>query len=282
MITKNLSATHLRRIGVHALTMLAVFVCASAGTARAQETQSTSAIELASETPPPEAVYQAGIPPQPGQPRPSGASGDAANATQHTADSETEKEKLAVNPVTGLAVLSHEGYVPLTAQERWKLYWKQNYFSVGAYFGPAVTSLLLDQTRNNPYQWGGGFEGYGRRLASRTANAMVQGTVQALAAPVLHEDVRFVPSGHGGTGYRVWHAIAYSFLTYNNSGRTTPNIANLGAYFVATAVTATWVPHQDSLAHYTVTNTGYQIALIMPVNVLQEFWPDIMRKLHGH
>jgi hypothetical protein len=271
--------------GKRLLMILAVLGYAelAAGTAHAQATEGAVAVEASAEPETPAAVYQAEIPPQPGLPAASGTSSDAANKNQHLPETETEKEKLAVNPVTGLAVLSgSEGYIPLTAKERWKLYWKQNYFSVGAYFGPVVTSLVLDQTRDNPYSWGGGMEGYGKRLASRTANAMVQGTVQALAAPVLHEDVRFVPSDHGGAGYRIWHAIAYSFLTYNNSGRPTPNIANLGAYFAATAVTATWVPHQDTLAHYTLTNSGYQIALIMPVNVLQEFWPDIMRKLHHH
>ncbi len=66
-----------------------------------------------------------------------------------------------MNPVTGLVTSSASNYKPLTEKERWELYWKQNYFSVGAYFGPALTALVLDQATGSPAQWGGGFSGYG-------------------------------------------------------------------------------------------------------------------------
>jgi hypothetical protein len=195
---------------------------------------------------------------------------------------ETEKDKLAVNPVTGMAVLSGKHYVPLTGKERWDLYWKQNYLSVGEYFGPVMTSLLLDQVSNSPTEWGGGFRGYGRRLASRTGGAMVQGTVQALVAPVLHEDVRYIPSEDADGKHRILHAIAYSFLAYNRKGRPVLNIANLGAYYASTAISTQWLPRKDSVAWYTLTNGSVQIALIMPVNILQEFWPDLIHKIRQH
>src|SRR5438046_1501665 len=63
----------------------------------------------------------------------------------HDLASENEKARLAVNPVTGVATSSGAGYEPLTGKERWKLYWKQNYLSMGAYFGPLFTALVLDQ-----------------------------------------------------------------------------------------------------------------------------------------
>jgi hypothetical protein len=224
------------------------------------------------------AQRQADSGPQTGNPNAPGSSRPGAEGLPQSA-SESEKARLAVNPVTGMAVLSRGNYVPLTGKERWTLYWKQNYFSVGAYFGPLLTSVVLDQAANSPPEWGSGLSGYGRRLASRTGSAMIQGSVQAVAAAALQEDVRYVQSERQGGARRALHAIAYSFLTYNRQGNPTLNVANLGAYYASTAISTAWLPSKESAARYTLTNGTLQIALGVPVNLLQEFWPELMQKI---
>jgi hypothetical protein len=77
---------------------------------------------------------------------------DHAAATPQQPVTDNPKERLAVNPVTGLVTSPASNYRPLTGKERWMLYWKQNYFSVGAYFGPVLTALVLDQATNSPSQ----------------------------------------------------------------------------------------------------------------------------------
>jgi len=193
-----------------------------------------------------------------------------------------ERQRLAVNPVTGLVTSSASNYEPLTGKERWKLYWKQNYFSIGAYFGPVFTALLLDQTTDSPSQWGPGASGFGLRVASRTANAMIQGTLQAPVAAILHEDVRYISSAQHGFKHRAVHGIEYSLLTYNDRGHPTLNVANLGGYYASTAISTTWLPGRRNVGTYTLSNGGEQIALSVPVNLLQEFWPEITHKVfHG-
>ncbi len=209
----------------------------------------------------------------------------AGNPTsaQTAISSETEKSRLSVNPLTGLVTSPGTNYRPLKAGERWKLYWKQNYSSMGAYFGPFAAALVLDQARGDPYQWGGGFPGYGRRVASRIGTAIVQGTFQAPAAALLKEDVRYIAGGQPGARRRVWHAVAYSFLTYTNHGHPTLNIANLGGYYTASAISTLWLPGHYRVATYTLSDASLQIALTVPVNIFQEFWPDIdQRVLHRH
>lgn len=188
--------------------------------------------------------------------------------------------KLSVNPITGLVASREASYVPLTGEERWKLYWKMNYFSMGAYFGPFFSALVLDQATGSPAQWGGGLAGYGRRVASRTGSAILQGTFQAPAAYLLHEDVRYIASRRPGFGHRVVHAVLYSFLTYNSSGRPTLNVANLGAYYASTAVSTAWLPGHYKVLDYTLSNSTEQLGLTVPVNMLQEFWPEITRRFH--
>ena len=184
-----------------------------------------------------------------------------------------------VNPVTGQTSVSALNYKPLTGKERWKLYWKQNYASMGAYFGPVFTAIALDQATNSPSEWGHGAGGFGRRLGSRLATGVVQGTFQASLAPLFHEDVRYISARPLGFKHRALHAIAYSFVTYNNHGHTVLNVANLTSYYASTAVSTSWVPIHGSQGKYVLTNGSEQIALSVPVNLIQEFWPEIRRKV---
>ena len=122
------------------------------------------------------------------------------------------------SPVSSLVSVSSANYRSLCLNERWVLYWKQNYLSAGAYAGPVLTALLLDQANGTPAQWGGGVDGYGRRLASRLGETILQGTVQAPLAAILHEDVRYISRSQHGFGRRALHAVIFSFLTYDSRG----------------------------------------------------------------
>jgi hypothetical protein len=188
-----------------------------------------------------------------------------------------ESRRLTVNPVTGLVTMSASDYSPLTARERLKVYWKGTYFSYGAYFKPVFFALVLDQATGSPKQWGGGFAGFGRRVASRTASNMLQGTIRAPLAAALHEDVRFVYSDQHGAARRTWHAIVYSFLTYNDQGAPTLNIAKFVGYYSSTAISTVWhPPSKNSLLHYTFYNGSEQLGLSVPINILQEYWPNLI------
>lgn len=184
-----------------------------------------------------------------------------------------------VNPITGLSSASAANYRPLTGKDRWHLYWKQNFASPGAYVGPVFTALVLDQATNTPRAWGGGFAGFGRRVASRTGMAITQGTIQASLAAALDEDVRYISSADTGFKRRLLHAVKFSFLTYNSQGHARLNIANLTSIYATTAISTSWVPIQGSPAKYTLTNGTSQIALTIPINIVQEFWPEIRTKV---
>jgi hypothetical protein len=153
---------------------------------------------------------------------------------------------------------------------------------VGAYVGPVLSALILDQATGTPYEWGGGMEGFGKRLGSRLLSSTIQGNIQAALAVPLREDVRYISSGKGSTGHRILHAVVFSFLTYNNHGHATLNIANLTGYYASTAISTTWVPTSESLGRYTFVHGSETIGLSIPVNVLQEFWPDLTHKFGHH
>ena len=209
--------------------------------------------------------------------RASSAAQTSSTNSPDQSSAKNEKERLKVNLVTGLAVTPGSSYRPLTGKERWKLYFEMNYLSVGSYFAPVFSALLLDQTTGSPPQWGGGFPGFGRRVASRMGNAVILGTFQAPVASLLHEDVRYIASSQHSFQRRAVHAAIYSFFTYNGEGHPTPNVANLAAYYASTAVSTAWLPGIRNLAKYTLSNSTEQLALSVPINLLQEFWPEVRR-----
>jgi hypothetical protein len=203
------------------------------------------------------------------------SSGQTGSGSGSTQSSKGEPSGFDVNPVTGLVSASAANYQPLTGMQRVKLYFKQNFWSVGAYFGPFAAALVLDQATDSPSQWGGGFKGYGKRVASRTGAGIVQGTVQAPLAAVLHEDVRYIVSKEHGVKRRTWHAVVYSFATYNNHGQPTVNIANIISYYAASAASACWLPGYYNIGRYALIDGSETLGLSVPVNILQEFWPEI-------
>jgi hypothetical protein len=208
---------------------------------------------------------------------------DATGAAQtpRTGEVQRPEDPLNVNPVTGQTTAQAVDYRPLRAEEYCKLYLKQSYWSVGAYFGPVFAALTLDQASGTPPQWGGGFRGYGRRVASRIASGdVVQNSMQFPMAALLKEDVRYIASSQHGFGHRLRHAVLYSFLTYNTQGKPTLNIANISGYFGAAAVSTLWIPgERQKVRGYTLSNGVESLALSVPVNMLQEFWPEISHKL---
>ena len=206
---------------------------------------------------------------------PQSSDGDKADA----ASSDPAKPWRRVNPLTGQISASAADYVPLTGSERVKMYFKQNYWAVGAYMGPFAAALVLDQARGDPREWGGGFPGYGRRLTSRVAGAVIQGSFQAPVAALLKEDTRYIVSNQHGFKRRAGHALRYGFLTYNNQGHPTLNIANLGGYYAASAASTLWLPGTRNAALYALTDGSQQIGLNASVNLIQEFWPEIRHKV---
>lgn len=207
-----------------------------------------------------------------------GGQTSGAENTPGQSSAQDEKQRLSVNPLTGQVSASASDYRPLTGRERWKVYFKQSYWSVGAYFGPLFAALVLDQATGNPEEWGGGFRGYGRRVLSRlAAGDIVQNSFQHPAAALLKEDVRYITSNEHGFKRRARHAVLYSVLTYNNRGQPTLNISNIGGYYVASAASTLWLPGRRNAALYTLSDGSQAIALSVPVNLLQEFWPEVRR-----
>ncbi len=183
---------------------------------------------------------------------------------------------LKVNAITGIGNADPINYAPLTGKERWHFYLNQNFTTPAAVIAP-MFSASMDQMTGQPQEWGGGMEGYGRRVASRYGAGLVQGSVQSGMCALLGQEPRYVRSSESTILGRMRHAFLYGFITYNNEGKRRFAIATLGSYYVSSMTAIMWMPERFTVAGDGVREGNRQVIFSGVVNQLQEFWPDIRR-----
>ncbi len=187
-----------------------------------------------------------------------------------------EKEATQVNAFTGIGTVSAKDYQPLTGKQRWQYYVTQNFWSVGAYFGPVLSSVI-DQVSGEPPEWGGGMEGYGLRLASRVGSGIVGGTVQSAGCALLGQEPRYIQSTSPHVLQRVGHAFLFTFVTFNNEGKKRFALPSLGSYYVSAIATDLWLPERYTVLGDGIRDGNRGVILGVLLNQFQEFWPDIKR-----
>jgi hypothetical protein len=69
----------------------------------------------------------------------------------------------------------------------------------------------VDQARNDPIEWGKGWPGYGKRLASNLGEFVIQETVTDLLAAAMNRPLDYQPSPHRKFGARVGWALQRAF-----------------------------------------------------------------------
>ncbi len=87
--------------------------------------------------------------------------------------SQQKQQQLNVNWLYGAYVPKEAPLRLLTAYQRYRLFMRQTFTTPGIYIKSDFLALL-DQARGQPYQWGGGMQGYGRRVASEYGRTAIQ------------------------------------------------------------------------------------------------------------
>ncbi len=189
--------------------------------------------------------------------------------------------KLKDQPIVWLIgpyVPSQSKLTPLTNGERREVYLRQTYLNAGSYLARAFAAGI-DQARGTPYEWGGGFGGYGRRFASRYGQFVVENSLVAAGNAGLGYEPRYDFCRCQGFWPRTRHAIARNFYTYNSTEKEKrPQIALYAGAYAAGAISSTWMPgHQNPWkngAFVALQQVGYGSA----INWVSEFALDILRK----
>jgi hypothetical protein len=148
-------------------------------------------------------------------------------------------------------------------------------------FALAFIVAGLGEAKGDDPRFGWGPEGYAKRSGAAYLDAF-DGTMigNAFLPVILHQDPRYFRLGHGSASHRFFYAVATSFICkHDNTGKWEPNYSNVGGNIISGAISNVYYPDskngiaQTFEAGLTVTLEGTFGA------TLQEFWPDISRKL---
>jgi hypothetical protein len=188
---------------------------------------------------------------------------------------------LPVNWIYGAYLPKDVPIVPLTGEERFKLYLRQTYTTPGIYVKTGFFAIH-DQIKETEPDWGDGASGFAKRVGSLQAGNIIQNSLAALGNAVVGFEPRYDRCRCEGGWPRIRHAVVRNFITYGGADDKgiRPQIMSYAAAFGAGVTVASWEPNYPS-----VLTKGYQSVVTQAwvgvvVDALAEFAPDVKRMLH--
>ena len=134
----------------------------------------------------------------------------------------------------------------------------------------------LDQALTNPYEWGGGIAGYGRRLGSAFGTHLVRSSIHFGVSKLLHEELNYSRSNEKGFGPRLKYALLNTVITRKTTTqRKTFAVGETSGIVGGGFISRLWHPasYHTVASGFAATGVGFGVEAGM--NVLHEFWPEI-------
>lgn len=166
-------------------------------------------------------------------------------------------------------------YAPPGAEERGE-WWGQSTYGPASWFAGAFGSGW-STIFNSPREWDRSAEGFGRRMATRTANVTVSNGLEAGLGAVWGEDPRYPRKGQGSLGSRVRHVLKLTVMARDRSGRARPAYARMLGTLGGNVLQDFWMPPSANGLGRISYNTGIGFSARAGSNAFREFWPDLRR-----
>lgn len=133
------------------------------------------------------------------------------------------------------------------------------------------------------YQYGGGMEGWGKRLGATVADTESRRFIQTfLLSSVLHQDPRYFYCTQKNPIARAWYAASRVLITQKDSGGETFNSSEvLGALF-ATSLQNAYYPRYNRGWNETMSRFTGGLSSDATSKLLREFTPDLKRIFRKH
>ena len=188
---------------------------------------------------------------------------------------------LPVNWVYGAYIPKDAPIVPLSSDERFKLYLRQTYTTPGIYVKTGFFAIH-DQIKKTEPDWGDGFSSFAKRVGSLQAGNVIQNSLTALGNAAVGFEPRYDRCRCEGAWLRIRHAVVRNFITYGGGDdkRIRPQIMSYAAAFGAGVTVASWEPDNPSVLPKGYQSVVTQAWVGVVVDALAEFAPDIKRMLH--
>jgi hypothetical protein len=207
---------------------------------------------------------------------------DETNESSQNAEEKPSKTaelgRLPIEWIIGPYIPVQEQLRPLTNTERRQIFVQQTFLTAGTYVARAF-SAGLDQARGEPYEWGGGLPGYGRRYAARYGQFIVQNSLLAGGNALLAYEPRYDFCRCDGFWRRTRHAVSRNFVAYNHTERELrPQLPLYAGAFVAGVFYNSWLPGRQNLWRGGAFNVLEQAGIGSGYNFVSEFALDILHR----
>lgn len=172
-------------------------------------------------------------------------------------------------------------YAPLSRHCKFELVLHQTYSPYT--FASAAFDATWAQMWGAWPQYGGGMQGWGKRLGATLADVESRRFIQNFVlASLLHEDPRYFPSGERGVLSRAWYAATRVLVTRDDWGRNVFNQAEFLGASLTSSLQNAYYPLPDRTFGGTMNRFAGSLSGDATTNILKEFTPDLKRLFHKH
>jgi hypothetical protein len=205
-----------------------------------------------------------------------GSSAARAQTTSPDRSDKPDTPQAKVHPGTASWQVPYE---PITARQRWRWFVSQ---SVGPpSLAVGVVSAAISTARDKPFEYGPGWDGFGKRYGIRLSGVVTGNAMNAGLGALWGEDPRYFRVGEGPLGHRVRNIVVMTFMARRSDGHLAPAYAR----FIATPgnnfLTNAWRADSEATNSAALKRTALGFAGRLGANAFREFWPDA-RKLITH
>ena len=145
---------------------------------------------------------------------------------------------------------------------------------------PVLVSASYGVAVNSDPKLGTGPQAWGERAGEA---ALRQTSIRVFSdglLPILfHEDPRYRRMAYGSYTTRTEYAVRRLFVNQRNDAREGFNFSDVLGRGMAAALTEAYYPSRSQSSHVVFQTWGVSLAGSAGVNIFQEFWPDIKKKI---
>lgn len=186
----------------------------------------------------------------------------------------------AVMPTRALSP-AERPFQPMTAKEKFNQFLHRSYSPYTIFNG--LYDATLAQAAGDQYQYGGGMEGWGKRLGSAVAGAETRSFFGTFLFPtLLRQDARYMPMYHGSVWKRMWHAASRVAITRGDNGEQQVNVSGLMAVAASESIDNLWLPPNQRGLDASLNRGLGALQGQATTYLLREFTPDLVRFFKNH
>ncbi len=170
-----------------------------------------------------------------------------------------------------------QSYRALTPHQKFMIFVHSTYDPTT--FASAAFDAGIGQGTGEHPDYGQGADGFGKRYGAAVASSESGVFFSRFLLPtLLHQDPRYFQLGEGSFQHRAAYAVSRAFVTRTDSGGKAFNTSHVLGVALSIALSNAYVPERERGADRTFIRIGNALATDAALNILREYWPEVLRK----